>query len=180
MFKRKQKVLTTEQIEEIRTKDFFDMILPGTVKFFSDHYILGDSYRCVWVIREYPPTTEEQAILSQLGDRSGVTLRIYHRLVESMEQRKIIQNATRRNKLKSGGNDVNETIEAEGNLQDVVELLANLRKNKEPLLHCSVFIELKAKCERYLKNARSMRRVTSYRAAVIYTKTRATCRIRRP
>ena len=155
MFKRKQKVLTTEQIEEIRTKDFFDMILPGTVKFFSDHYIVGDSYRCVWVIREYPPTTEEQAILSQLGDRSGVTLRIYHRLVESMEQRKIIQNATRRNKLKSGGNDVNETIEAEGNLQDVVELLANLRKNKEPLLHCSVFIELKAKNMDALKELQS-------------------------
>lgn len=155
MFKRKPKVLTPEQVEEICTKDFFDMILPGTVKFFSDHYIVGDSYRCVWVIREYPPTTEEQAILSQLGDRSGVTLRIYHRLVESMEQRKIIQNATRRNKLKSGGNDVNETIEAEGNLLDVVELLANLRKNKEPLLHCSVFIELKAKNMDALKELQS-------------------------
>lgn len=155
MIKKKQKELTPEQIEEIRTKDFFDMILPGTVKFFSDHYILGNSYRCVWAIREYPPTTEEQAILSQLGDRSGVTLRIYHRLVESMEQRKIIQNATRRNKLKSGGSDVNETIEAEGNLQDVVELLANLRKNKEPLLHCSVFVELKAKNMDALKELQS-------------------------
>lgn len=155
MLKKKPKELTSEQIEEIRTKDFFDMILPGTVKFFSDHYVVGDSYRCVWVIREYPPTTEEQAILSQLGDRSGVTLRIYHRLVEAGEQRKIIQNATRRNKLKSGGNDVNETIEAEGNLQDVVELLANLRKNKEPLLHCSVFIELKAKSMDALKELQS-------------------------
>ena len=155
MFKRKPKVLTPEQAEEIRTKDFFDMILPGTIKFLSDHYILGDSYRCVWAIREYPPSTEEQAILSQLADRSGVTLRIYHRLVESMEQRKIIQNATRRNKLKSGGTDVNETIEAEGNLQDVVELLANLRKNREPLLHCSVFIELKARNMDALKELQS-------------------------
>lgn len=155
MLKKKPKELTPEQIEEIRTKDFFDMILPGTVKFFSDHYVVGDSYRCVWAVREYPPTTEEQAILSQLGDRSGVTLRIYHRLVESMEQRKIIQNATRRNKLKSGGNDVNETIEAEGNLQDVVELLAGLRKNREPLLHCSVFIELKAKNMDALKELQS-------------------------
>jgi hypothetical protein len=135
MSKRTPKVLTPEQMEEIRTKDFFDMILPGTVKFLSDHYIVGDSYRCVWVIREYPPSTEEQAILSQLADRNGVTLRIYHRLVEAMEQRKIIQNATRRNKMKSGGNDMNDTIEAEGNLQDVIELLANLRKNREPLLH---------------------------------------------
>ena len=118
MLKRKPKVLTPEQVEEIRTRDFFDMILPGTIKFLSDHYIVGDSYRCVWAIREYPPSTEEQAILSQLADRNGVTLRIYHRLVESMEQRKIIQNATRRNRLKSGGNDVSETIEAEGNLQE--------------------------------------------------------------
>ena len=138
-------ILTPAQTEEVRTKDFFDMILPGTIKFLSDHYIVGDSYRCVWAIREYPPSTEEQAILSQLADRNGVTLRIYHRLVESMEQRKIIQNATRRNRLKSGGNDVSETIEAEGNLQDVVELLADLRKNREPLLHVSVFLELKAR-----------------------------------
>ena len=152
---RKQKVLTPEQQEEIRTKDFFDMILPSTVKFMSDHYIVGDSYRCVWVVREYPPTTEEQAILSQLADRNGVTLRIYHRLVESMEQRKIIQNATRRNKMKSGGNDMNDTIEAEGNLQDVIEMLANLRKNREPLLHCSVFMELKAKSMNALKELQS-------------------------
>ena len=155
MLKRKPKILTPEQAEEIRTKDFFDMILPGTVKFLSDHYIVGNSYRCVWAVREYPPSTEEQAILSQLADRNGVTLRIYHRLVESMEQRKIIQNATRRNRLKSGGNDVSETIEAEGNLQDVIELLANLRKNKEPLLHCSVFIELKAKSMEKLKELQS-------------------------
>lgn len=155
MLKRKPKVLTPEQVEEIRTKDFFDMILPGTIKFLSDHYIVGDSYRCVWAIREYPPSTEEQAILSQLADRNGVTLRIFHRLVESMEQRKIIQNATRRNRLKSGGNDVSESIEAEGNLQDVIELLANLRKNKEPLLHCSVFIELKAKSMEKLKELQS-------------------------
>lgn len=155
MLKRKPKVLTPEQVEEIRTKDFFDMILPGTIKFLSDHYIVGDSYRCVWAVREYPLSTEEQAILSQLADRNGVTLRIYHRLVESMEQRKIIQNATRRNRLKSGGNDVNETIEAEGNLQDVIELLANLRKNKEPLLHVSVFIELKAKSMEKLKELQS-------------------------
>lgn len=155
MSKRKPRVLTPEQVEEIRTKDFFDCILPSTIKFFSDHYIVGDSYRSVWAIREYPPSTEEQAILSQLADRNGVTLRIYHRLVESMEQRKIIQNATRRNTLKSGGNDMNETIEAEGNLHDVIELLANLRKNREPLLHCSVFIELKAKQMEALKELQS-------------------------
>ena len=155
MGKRKPKVLTPEQAERIRTKDFFDMILPGTIKFFADSYIIGDSYRCTWAIREYPPSTEEQAILSQLADRSGVTLRIYHRLVESVEQRKIIQNATRRNKMKSGGNDMNDTVEAEGNLREVIEMLANLRKNREPLLHCSVYMELKAKSQEALKELQS-------------------------
>ncbi len=152
---RKQKIITPEQLEEIRTKDFFDCILPGTIKFFADHYIVGDSYRCVWVIREYPPYTEELTILSQLADRNGVTLRIYHRFVDALEQRKIIQNATRKNRLMSAGNDMNETIEAEGNLQDVVELMANLRKNKEPLLHCAVFIELKEKNIDTLKELQS-------------------------
>ncbi len=155
MLKRKPKTFTPEQTEEIRTKDFFDMILPGTVKFLSDRYILGDSYRCVWAIREYPPSTEEQVILSRLADKSGVTLRIYHRLVDSMEQRKIIQNAARKNKLKSGGNDVTEAIEAESNLQDLMRLVANQKREQGLLLHCSVFIELKARSMEGLKELQS-------------------------
>lgn len=155
LLKRKNKPLTAEQQEEIVTKDFFDMILPGVVKFYNDHYICGDSYRCVWAVREYPPSTEEQAVFSQLADRTNVTLRMYNRLVDSMEQRKIIQNATRRNKLMSGGNDVQETLDAENNLKDVVQLLADLRKNREPLLHCSVFLELKAQSPEKLKELQS-------------------------
>ena len=133
-----------EKQERLAVKDFFDRILPGNLKFYSDHYVCGDSFRCVWAVREYPPSTEEQAILSQLADRSHITLRIYNRLVDSAEQRKIIQNATRRNRLRSGGNDVQETVDAENNLKDVVQLLADLRKNREPLLHTAVFLELKA------------------------------------
>jgi len=155
MAKRKTKVMTPEQVEEIRTKDFFDCILPGTIKFFTDYYIIGDSYRCVWAVREYPPSTEEQAILSQLADRNGVTIRMYNRLVEALEQRKIVQNAMRRNKMKSGGTDMNDSIEAEGNLMDVIDMLANLRKNRECLLHCSVFIEIKAKSKLKLRELQS-------------------------
>lgn len=137
------------------TKDFFDCIAPGTIKFFVDYYIVGDSYRCVWALREYPPSTDEQALFSRLADKNGVTLRIYHRLVEPMEQRKIMQNATRKNKLKSVGTNMTESVEAEGNLQDVIELLANLRKNREDLLHCSVFIELKSGSLESLKELQS-------------------------
>lgn len=144
-----------EKAERIRTKDFFACIAPSTIKFYADHYIVGDSYRCAWAVREYPPSTDEQAIFAKLAEKNGVTLRIYHRLVEPMEQRKIIQNAARKNKLKSNGNDVSETVEAEGNLQDVIELLANIRKNRECLLHCSVFIELKAPSLAILKELQS-------------------------
>ena len=148
---RKRKNLTPEQEEAIRTKTFVDLIAPGVLKFMPDHFILGDSYCCVWVIREYPPTTETQAVLAQLADRSGVTLHMYHRLVDSAEQRKIMQNAARRNTLMSSGSDVTETVQAEGNLEDVVQLLAELRKNKEPLLHCAVYIQLKARSPEGLK-----------------------------
>ena len=64
----KRRPLTPEQEEQRRTKDFFDRILPGTIRFLTDHYIVGDSYRCVWALREYPPSTEEQAVLAQSGN----------------------------------------------------------------------------------------------------------------
>ncbi len=153
--KKKQIELTEEQNEEIRIKDFFDRILPSTIKFSTDHYIVGDSYRCVWAIKEYPPTTEELALFSQLADRNNVTVRLYSRLVDALEQRKIIQNATRRNKLSTGSNDAMENITAEGNLQDVVTLIAELRKNKEPLLHCAVYLELKAESMPKLREVQS-------------------------
>lgn len=140
-----KKKISPEKAEKLDTKTFFDCVLPGIIKFNVDHYIVGDSYRCAWAVREYPPLTEQQAIFARVADKNGVTLRIYHRLVEAAEQRKIIQNATRKNKMKSTANDMTDSVEAEGNLQDVIDLLAGLRKSRECLLHCAVFIELKAK-----------------------------------
>ena len=146
---------SSEKLEIQKTKDFFDCIAPSTIKFMNNHYIVGDSYRCVWAVREYPPSTDEQAILSKIADKHGVTLRIYHRLVNTMEQKRIIQNAMRKNKMNSTANDITECVEAEGNLQDVIELLANIRRNRECLLHCSVFLELKAKSLDELKDLQS-------------------------
>ena len=142
LFKRKK--LTSEQIEMQRAQDFFDRAVPHEIRFFADHYICGNSYRSCWAVTEYPPTTEEQAILSHLADRDHVTLRIYNRLVTSMEQRKILQQAMRKNHLLTTTDDVTENVKAEENIHDTVELMAELRRNKEPLLHTAVFIELKA------------------------------------
>ena len=149
--KQKKKELSAEQLEIISTKDFFDRTVPGVIRFYTDHYICGNCYKSCWAVTEYPTSTEETAILAHLADRNGVTLRIYNRLVTSMEQRKIVQQAMRKNHMMTTTNDVNESIKAQDNINDVAELLSELRRNKEPLLHTAVFIELKANSEDKLK-----------------------------
>ena len=108
----RRKPRTMEEQEATAVKDFFDQLLPGAIRFYPDSCVCGNTWRSVWAVKEYPPSTEEQAILSRLGSHEGVTLRIYTRPVEAQEQRTIIQAATRRNKLLRGGNDVQETIRA--------------------------------------------------------------------
>ena len=115
----KKKPPTPEQIAAEEAKSFFDCICPSSVKFFSHHYIVGDSYRCVWAIKEYPPSTEEQAILSHLADHSGVTLRIYNRVVDHRERDQIMNHANRKNRLKLGDSNITEAVQAEQNLLDV-------------------------------------------------------------
>lgn len=148
---KRKKEYTPEQQERIVTKEYFDRIAPGIIRFYTDHYICGNFYKSVWAVIEYPPTTEETAILAHLADRNGVTLRIYNRLVDSMEQRKIVQQAMRKNHMMTNTNDVSESVKAQDNIDDVVELLSELRRNKEPLLHTAVFIELRATTEDKLR-----------------------------
>ena len=65
---KRKKELTPQQQELIITKDYFDRIAPGVVKIFTDHYICGNFYKSCWAVTEYPPTTEETAILAHLAD----------------------------------------------------------------------------------------------------------------
>ena len=130
---------------EPKIKDFLDMIAPGIIKFNADYFICGNTYRCVWALREYPTATDEQAILRHLGEKDGVTLRIYTRQVTAAEEKRIIHNAANKNRMdKSSTNDLQQTVTAESNLQDVVTLVSSMHRNREPLLHCAVFLELSA------------------------------------
>ena len=152
---KKKKIMTEEQKAAYEAKNYFDMTVPGIIKFYPDHYVCGNFYKSCWAVTEYPPNTDEYAILGHLADRNGVTLHIYDRLVDSTEQRKIVQQAMRKNHLMSTANDVNESIKAQDNINDVVELISELRRNKEPLLHCAVFIELRAATHDKLKELQS-------------------------
>ena len=155
MAKKKKQVPKPVDKNEVQVKDFFDMIAPGAVKFNADHIVCGDTYRCIWAVREYPPQTTDQAILCRFGDKENVTVHIYSRYVDNLEQHKIFQNAARRNKMQAVSEDVQESVTAEGNMEDVVTLLSEMRKNKEPLLHCAVFFELCAPTLDKLKELQS-------------------------
>ena len=127
-------------------KDFLDMIAPAAIKFNTDSYILGGSYHCTLALRGYPTTTEELALLRHLGEKSGVTLHIYTRQVNAAEENAILHNATNKSRMERGNtNDMKQSITAEANLQDVAALITTMHRNREPLVHCAVFIELSAR-----------------------------------
>ena len=138
----RKKTLTPREVF-IRT--FLDCIAPGVVKFEVDHYIFGNTYRSVWALREYPASTESQAILRHLGEKSGVTLRLYCRQVSPGEEDRIIDNANKKNKLDGADpNKLRQAVEAESNLRDVAELVHKMHREHEPLLHCAVYLEMTA------------------------------------
>lgn len=141
---RKRNPLSQPQ-EDVRIQEFLDMMAPSVIKFFTDYFICGNTYRSVWALREYPTATEEQAILRHLGEKDGVTLHIYTRHVAPVEERKIISNAANKNRMqRSSTQDLQQTVTAESNLQDVATIVAQMHRSKEPLLHAAVYIELSA------------------------------------
>lgn len=100
-----------EMAGDVRIQEFLDMIAPSVIKFETDHFICGNTFRCVWALREYPTSTDEQAILSHLGEKDGVTLRIYTRHVTPMEEKKIISNAANKNRMdRSNTNDLQQNV----------------------------------------------------------------------
>lgn len=121
---KKTKKAAPQSRETASIKSFLDMIAPSVVKFEPDHFICGNTFRCVWALREYPTQTDEQAILRHLGEKDGITLRIYTRQVTPAEEKRIIQNAANKNRMGSSNtNDLQQTITAESNLQDVASLV---------------------------------------------------------
>ena len=150
--KRKKVAPVITAAKEPIVKSFLDMVAPAVVKFNPDHYIFGSTYRCVWALREYPTSTSEQAILKHLGEKHGVTLHIYTRLVSPAEEKRIIHSAANKNRMDlSSTHDLQQAVTAENNLQDVTALVSAMHRDREPLLHCAVFIELAAADHEALK-----------------------------
>ena len=153
--KQKKKKRTAAKPEVIPVKDFLDMTAPAAVRFNTDAYILGSSCRCTLALRGYPASTGELALLSHLGEKSGVLLHIYIRQVPAAEEDAILHNAQNKNRMdRSSTSSMKQSITAEANLQDVETLITTMRRNKEPLVHCAVFMEL---CARDAEGLRILR-----------------------
>ena len=155
-WKQKKKKKMPEQVQ--RPKDFLDMIAPAAVKFNTDHFILGSRYHTAMALKSYPPVTDELALLRGLGDMGGVNLRLTARQVTPAEEDAILHAATNKSRMeRSNTNDYKQSVTAEANLRDMAELLAKQRQEKEPLIHCGVYLDIAATDTEKLRAARLMR-----------------------
>ena len=125
---------------EPRVKDFLDLIAPHSLEV---------QHGPLHLRRDLPlhpgpgatPPAPRSWLCSAAWEKSGVTLHIYNRKVSVAEEDKIIHNAENKNKLDRGStSSMKQAVTAEANLQDVAALIASMRKNSEPLIHCAVFI----------------------------------------
>ena len=152
---KKRKKPVEKPAETYQPKDFLDLIAPAAVKFNTDSYVLGGLYRCVLALRGYPAVTEELALLSHICNRAGVTLHLYARQVTAAEEDAIYHKAVNKNRLdRSSQDNLKRSVTAEANLQDVAAIIAGARKNREPLIHCAVFLELASKSPEELRRLR--------------------------
>lgn len=151
--KKKKAVAKPAAIPQI--KDYLDMVAPSVVKFNTDHAIIGGAYHTFMALRGYPATTEEPALLSRLGAEKGVNIHIHIRQVTPAEEKQIIQNASNKNRFgRANTNDLQQAVAAESNLQDVAALVTQMHRDREPLDHCAVFLDVSGSTMDQLHDAR--------------------------
>ncbi|MBQ7152409.1 MAG: DUF87 domain-containing protein [Clostridia bacterium] len=121
-----------------------DKMLPGAVRFFPDHYLLGDSFRCALTVREFPLSCTETGLLHRIGEYPGVTVHIFIRRLEAAQERKCLQDAARRNRWLRSSNDPGTAVAGEESLSDTERMARQLVRNRDKLVSLSVFFELRS------------------------------------
>ncbi|WP_298017885.1 VirB4 family type IV secretion system protein [uncultured Dysosmobacter sp.] len=155
MAKKKAKKKKKAPEQAVRPKDFLDMIAPAAAKFNTDHFILGGRYHAALSLKSYPPVTDELALLRCVGDMGGVNLRLTARQVTPAEEDAILHAAANKSRMeRSNTNDVKQSVTAEANLRDMTEMMTKQRQEKEPLIHCAVYMDITAADTDKLRTAR--------------------------
>lgn len=129
--------------DEFDQKNFIDKISPGVLKFFPDHYIMGNTYRKVIAIRNYPLETEKMALLRNVGEKNNVTLKIYYSKMGHSEYEKSVEGSVNKNTNEASEYKVTTRAKAEQHLGITENLIKYLNANpEERMFKVTVFAEI--------------------------------------
>lgn len=142
--KKKEIPLTPEEESTLELRTFFDMIAPNNIQFFPDHFVCGNTFRSVWAVIGFNYATPSLALLSELSAKTGVTLHIYNQELGALVEKRVIEQAERKNTQGLFSNKSDEAINAMEAQNELAALLRKKRKDKEPLLELSIYIEIKS------------------------------------
>ena len=135
---------------------FWKRVMPGVISFRLDEAIVGDTFRHYMAIREYQPSTNSQAILKDIAGMQGVSLKIFYKRITMLEEEKLITRGSRSTVYESNrAESLSDVIDAGEDLSDVSEMFRTMRKERERILYCSVFLEIKASTRVELENIKA-------------------------
>ena len=142
--------------EEYEFSLFWKRVMPGVISFRLDEAIVGDTFRHYMAIREYQPSTTSQAILKDIAGMQGVSLKIFYKRITMLEEEKLITRGSRSTVYESNrAESLSDVIDAGEDLSDVSEMFRTMRKERERILYCSVFLEIKASTRVELENIKA-------------------------
>ena len=146
IFKKKKKDLQlSPEIESTyELRSFFDMIAPNNIKFFDDYFICGNTYRSLWAVIGFNYSTDALALLSELAAHTGITLHTFHQDLSTLDEKRVIEQAERKNTQGLFSTKANEAVAASEAQRELALLLKKKRKDKEPLLELSIYIEIRS------------------------------------
>jgi hypothetical protein len=128
---------------DITVERFVDMITPSILKFYPDYYILGNSYRRVFAIKNYSMEIERYAILRKFGEKNNVCLKIYANTMSKADFGREVERNMNRLSFDLNENKLTEQTNAEKSIGAVKGLIEQLSDNpSEKIYSVSVFIEL--------------------------------------
>ena len=138
--------MTVSPEEEMSTelRSFFDMIAPNNIQFYPEYFVCGNTYRSVWAVIGFNYSTDRLALLSELSAKTGVTIHIYNNQLPALAEKRVIEQAERKNTQGLFSKSIDESMSAAEAQKELAALLRKKRKDKEPLLDLSIYIEIRS------------------------------------
>lgn len=144
--KPKQKIASNDEsiaAEKPYIKDFIDMISPSVIKFFPSYYVLGNTFRKVIAIRNYPMQNDRLALLRRIGERNNLTLKVYFNKMSVNDYEKSIEGSFHKNISDSSEDQIIKRTKAKQHLGVTEGLIEFMNANPdEQMFEVSVFIEI--------------------------------------